>query len=337
MGERYRKMFRRDTLFVVGAGASAEFGLPLGTLLARQITNKMDIRFERGFEFVGSGDQRLYQQLLQTNRDANLWWGAAKRIREGLPFAQSIDDFLDQRRSDDSVNLYGKSAICQAVLEAEQQSSLYFNPLNQDEPFDATAIADTWLVKFMYMLCRGVPREDVGQIFKNVSFIVFNYDRCIEHFLISALERAYSITRNEAVAILDTLDIFHPYGKVGNLVQVGYGNSGSNCAMLAAQIKTYTEQVDEETVLKNIRTLIDRAQSVVFLGFAYHSQNMRMLETTARNGKVVYGTSFGMSSSDVSQVQASIARTLAPSAIGVDGMKCAALFDNYAKSLTGGD
>lgn len=268
-------MFRRQTLFVVGAGASAEFGLPLGTLLARQITNKMDIRFERGFDFVGSGDRRLYEQLINSKRqDADQWQPAAMRIRDGLPFAQSIDDFLDQRRSDRYINLYGKSAICQAILEAERESKLYFNPSNRDEPFDAVALTDTWLVKFMYMLCRGVPREKVAHIFEHVDFIIFNYDRCIEHFLISALERAYSITQQDAAAIVDELQVLHPYGSVGRLGQVSFGNSGANCVALAEEIKTYTEQADEKTVLHKILDRVDRAECIVFLGFAYHRQNM---------------------------------------------------------------
>jgi hypothetical protein len=331
-------MFRRNTLFVVGAGASAEFGLPLGTLLARQITSKMDIRFESGFEFVGSGDLRLYEQLTNARRqDSDEWQPAAMRIRDGLPFAQSIDDFLDQRRSDNWVNLYGKSAICQAILEAERQSKLYFNSLDRDAPFDANAISDTWLVKFMYMLSRGVPRENVAHIFERVSFIVFNYDRCIEQFLISSLERAYSITRDDAAAVVNNLEILHPYGSVGRLAEISYGNSAANCVALATQIKTYTEQADEETVLNKINSLVDNAECVVFLGFAYHSQNMQMLRTTNRNGKVVYGTAFGMSGPDIGEVHKSVAQTLSPSTINLDGLKCAGLFDNYAKSLTGGD
>lgn len=119
----------------------------------------------------------------------------------------------------------------------------------------------------MYMLCRGVPRENVLHIFERVSFIVFNYDRCVEQFLISALERAYSITRADAAAVVDKLEILHPYGSVGRLGQVAYGNSGANCVPLAEQIKTYTEQADEETVLNTIRGLVDKAECVVFLGF----------------------------------------------------------------------
>jgi hypothetical protein len=331
-------MFRRKTLFIVGAGASADYGLPLGTRLAKQITEKMDIRFERGFDFVGSGDQRLYQQLINAQRaEAEQWQPAAMRIREGLPFAQSIDDFLDQRRSDEWINLYGKAAICQAILEAERESKLYFNRLNREEPFDATTIADTWLVKFMYMLSRGVPREDVHRVFENVDFIVFNYDRCIEYFLISALERAYSLDEESAAFIVHELDILHPYGSVGQLGKISYGNSGVSCVALANQIKTYTEQADKKTVLNEISERVSWAECVVFLGFAYHRQNMQLLHTQSRNAKVVYGTAFDMSASDAGEVHKLIAQTLAPSTIYLDHMKCAGLFENYGKSLTGGD
>lgn len=330
-------MFHRRTLFVVGAGASTEFGLPVGTLLASRITNKMDIRYERGFEFVGTGDQPLYQQLIHARRaDADNWHPAAMRIREGLPFAQSIDDFLDQRRSDKWVNLYGKSAICKTILEAERESKLYFTPL-EDVPFETGAIADTWLLKFMYMLCRGIPREDVARIFKHLDFIVFNYDRCIEQFFLSGLMRAYSIRLDEAAEILTNLDILHPYGSVGGLEEVGYGYAGANCVALAERIKTYTEQADEKTVLAQIRERVEAKDCIVFLGFAYHSQNMQMLHTANRSGKIVYGTTYGMSASDATEVNKSISQTLGPREIHLDNMRCAALFDNYAKSLTGGD
>jgi len=39
-------MFQKQTLFIVGAGASFEFGLPTGNTLAATMQKKMDIRFE---------------------------------------------------------------------------------------------------------------------------------------------------------------------------------------------------------------------------------------------------------------------------------------------------
>ena len=316
---------------------AAELGLPVGSGLARQITEKMDIRFERGYEAIGSGDHRLYDQLVRLKGSNQEWFGAATRIRNGLPFAQSIDDFLDQRRSDELINLYGKAAICQAILEAEHESKLYFNSLKGDDPFDTSAIADTWLVKFVYMLCRGIPREKLATIFENVDFIVFNYDRSIEQFLTSGLERAYTLTASDAAALVSHLELLHPYGKVGGLKETVYGNTKANCVALAEQIKTYTEQADEKTVLREIKERIDWADCVVFLGFAYHSQNMQMLRSTERGKKIVYGTTFGMSAPDAGEVNTVIAQTLGPREIHLDNLKCAALFDHYAKSLTGGD
>jgi len=333
-------MFHQRTLFVVGAGASEEVGLPLGAGLANNIAAKMDISFEHGYVFVGTGDQSLYEQLLNARRqDGDQWFFAAKRLRDGLPFAQSIDDFLDQRRTDKFVNLYGKSAICKAILEAEKASKLFFNPFEGHNPFEVGPIQDTWFVKFMYMLCKGIPRENVSQIFKNIGFIVFNYDRCIEQFLISSLERAYSIKREDAVALVNGLDILHPYGSVGSLRDIQFGATALNCVSLAERIKTYTEQADDQTILKKIQDRVEASERIVFLGFAYHSQNMLMLQAaTGEATKIVYGTAYGMSGPDVTEVHKLISRTIRPREIHIENkLKCAGLFEHYAKSLSGGD
>jgi hypothetical protein len=49
-------MFYRKTLFILGAGASTEIGLPLGGGLASVIASKMDVRFEMGHRPIGTGD-----------------------------------------------------------------------------------------------------------------------------------------------------------------------------------------------------------------------------------------------------------------------------------------
>jgi hypothetical protein len=45
----------------------------------------------------------------------------------------------------------------------------------------------------MQMIGRGTSRESIGKIFDSVTFIVFNYDRCLEQFLLHALQRLYAI------------------------------------------------------------------------------------------------------------------------------------------------
>ncbi len=56
-------MFHRRTLFVLGAGASAEAEMPIGSKLGATIGKKMDIRFEFGTKHIGEGDLQLYGQI----------------------------------------------------------------------------------------------------------------------------------------------------------------------------------------------------------------------------------------------------------------------------------
>jgi hypothetical protein len=46
---------------------------------------------------------------------------------------------------------------------------------------------------------------------------VFNYDRCIEQYLFHALQDYYGVSPHEASAMMASLKIFRPYGKIGDL------------------------------------------------------------------------------------------------------------------------
>jgi hypothetical protein len=146
--------------------------------------------------------------------------------------------------------------------------------------------------------------------------------------------------------IIADLNIIHPYGMVDGDVEFGTGNA--DYVALAAQIKTYTEQIGNADLVAQLGEEVARAASIVFLGFAYHSQNMRILmpEITTVPPKMVYGTASGMSDSDVDVVSHQIASFTTPALnskqrnkyIRLENkLKCAGLFDYYAKSLTGGD
>jgi hypothetical protein len=342
-------MFAQRTLFVLGAGSSFEAGLPLGTALAKIIREKMDIRFERFTQPVGTGDHDLFAHVAYTHRQkADAFQQAAWRIGQGLGLAQSIDDFLDQHRSDGYVNHYGKVAIARAILEAERGSKLYFKDQNihtGEDEFDPDKFANTWFSRFIYMLGRGVPRETVGQIFDNVSFIIFNYDRCVEHFLQSALKRLYNIDEQDAITIVDKLRIIHPYGRVGSLREVPFGATRANYDAIASTIKTYTEQVADAEAVRVLASEFEQASRVIFLGFAYHSQNMRLLKPPKSvAARPIYGTAFKMSDADIGIVEGQLASWLDSGVrmqerkgmIKIENkLQCFELFDYYAKSLSG--
>jgi hypothetical protein len=344
-------MFHRRTLFVLGAGTSAEAGMPIGPKLAAAIGKKMDIRFEPSNRHIGDGDLQLYAQITNQQRtEAKELQCAGWLIRDGITLSQSIDDFLDLHRDNPYVNLFGKAAIVKTILEAERTSKLAFERVDGRDIFKPEKLANTWFLKFMYMLGRGIAKSDARQIFDNVAFIIFNYDRCIEHFLYNALQKVYGIRENDAADILADCTIIHTYGLVGPYLPIGsgvpFGAESANYRELSQLIKTYTEQIAAADVMGEIEAEFHRAECIVFLGFAYHTQNMRLLKPAKPiKRKDVFGTAYQMSDSDTDVVSHQIADFFEGGmAAGAqrwlrfeNKLTAADLFDNYAKSLTGGD
>lgn len=339
-------MFRRRTLIVIGAGASHEAGLPCGADLVLEISNKLDIRFRGYDEQYGAGDLDLFDSVTNLHRgEETAYQRGALLIRDGIHLSNSIDDFLDLHQNDRHTILIGKAAIVKCILEAERSSSLHFDDSNIYNSINFRALHATWFVKFTKMLGRGVTRDKAHEIFDNVSFVVFNYDRCLELFLHHAVRRLYGLSEQDAGSICSKARIIHPYGMVAPLrissgMGVPFGHTQVNCGQLAGNIKTYTEQVLAEDELATIRQEVAEAKCIVFLGCKFHEPNMRMLAPLKPIKPIpVFSTSFGISDDDADNIRAVIG------SLFVEGesrtirwrpnLKCADLFDNFSTSLAG--
>lgn len=189
-----------------------------------------------------------------------------------------------------------------------------------------------------------------------MSFIIFNYDRCIEHFLINALSLVYTMPLEDAASIVSDLNIIHPYGTVGDLPllssnsPVPYGplrgSDKFDYTILAERIKTYTEQIGGAEETNAIRNEMRRAECIVFLGFGYHEQNLALLDPGEQLKSIpVFGTAHGFSGHNCQVVPQKIERmfqqppprVISYSPVVIDQhATCAQLFDNYAQSLTAG-
>lgn len=95
-------MFESKTLFVVGAGASAEIGLPVGSALLETIADKLKISFQGGHR-QSSGDPdiaeviRLYVRGRYENQ--NLYCQKAKMIDGAVTVAPSTIFWTRIRRT----------------------------------------------------------------------------------------------------------------------------------------------------------------------------------------------------------------------------------------------
>jgi hypothetical protein len=202
------------------------------------------------------------------------------------------------------------------------------------------------------MLSPDIPRGNVSSAFDNICFIIFNYDRCVEYFLLHALQKLYGMeSEEEAKAIVDNLDIEHPYGVIDR--NIPFGAIKATYHDMAESIKIYTEQAANAVITDSLIAKVKSATHIVFLGFAFHNQNMKLLKPTEpmTASKRIFGTAYGMSDSDVNVVGQEIdswlwrsqydavkdAGTYRTLMIKIENkLKCADLFDHYAKSLTGG-
>lgn len=338
-------MFKRRTLFIVGAGASQEVGFPLGTQLAKLIGQRLGRQVDPETRKTTYNDHSFYDGLRHTYpNETNEYYTAASRIAAGIRLANSIDDFLNIHSADERIKTVGKGAIVRSVLEAERKSDLF---VDQSNKLDFSKVEDTWFVKLMRVLGPDVPVKHVEGLFDNVTFIIFNYDRCLEHFLIHALRALYGIAPEAAKKIVASVSIVHPYGTVGDLELVPFGGDSyndPNYFRLASQIKTYTEQIEVGDIVDKMQAMMQSAECIVFLGFAYAEQNMDLLKPEkVIERKPVFGTAYGLSKSDREVVSRRILRMMRTAPPGTDSpdalvelgsdVKCARLFDEYARSL----
>jgi hypothetical protein len=264
-------MFKRRTLFVIGAGASQELKMPVGTELAKAIYKKLDFQRHQGGS-VSAEDHAFLQELKDTYRlRPNDWFAASRLIHNGILLTHSVDEFLEIHQENALVKAIGKAAIVKCIVEAERSSNL--QPHRTD--FDVLTLENTWHIRFWRQLVQGVK---LRQIFDNVSFIVFNYDRCLEYFLLHALQNLFDISEEDAYSILDDLTIIHPFGDIGPLKKVPFGApdnlDDTQFIPISDAIQTYTE-AEAGSKHNEIQGEIARAQCFVFLGFAFHPEAMR--------------------------------------------------------------
>ncbi len=348
-------MFGPRTLFIVGAGASKEAALPTGNELKATIADKIVIKFEFGSrQATGSFDitEALREHVREAdgrNGNINPYLEAGWLIGDAMPQAISIDNFIDAHQGNENIELCGKLAIVQSILEAERKSLLFYKPRHSDERLPYKALQSTWYSSFMQLLTDGCHKENISQCLERVSFIIFNYDRCIEHFLFHALQTYYGIDSTEAANHLRAVKIFHPYGVVGQLpwqvnnrggVSFGSGNSGSVLLSLSGQIKTFTERIEDETSIAAIRELVQDAETVVFLGFAFHRQNMELIKPSKpSNPKHVFATAKGISNHDCTVVKTQISDLFEKKRDNIpiylnNKLECHDLFGEYWRSLS---
>jgi hypothetical protein len=156
-----------------------------------------------------------------------------------------------------------------------------------------------------------------------------------------------------AASLVNQAYIFHPYGSIGRLPWQTEGNANAvpyggfnpqrldeqTLMRMAKGIRTYTERIAESDALTRMKQEVADAETIIFLGFGFHQQNMDLLTPNDRCQQLVrvLATTFGMSNPNSREVtgriqQMVIANSANRSLAGplvVHNSTCAGLFDEY--------
>lgn len=346
----------KSLVLVVGAGASKEVNLPVGAELRSKVARALDIRYDDGYR-RSSGDggideafRELARQLDPHRADINPFLQTSWRIRDAMPQAISIDNFIDSHRGDARLAICGKLAIARCILDAESSSALFVNRREPYPKIDFARVEPTWFNAFFQLLTENCQESELDDRLAEVAVITFNYDRCIEHYLHGALQNYYALKPERATEVLAHLQVFHPYGHVGPLPwqqpggSIDYGATvgGRTLIEAAKGIRTFTEGVDpDRSEVQAIRAMLREANRIAFLGFAFHRLNLALLFPGLQEGEQVlnrptFATGLGISRADGQEITnelSNLGAIFADRFYFRNDLTCAALFREYWRSL----
>ncbi|MDQ4406507.1 hypothetical protein RBU00_09770 [Rhizobium sp. AN63] len=214
-------MFLKNTTFIVGAGASTEYGLgafPIGSELRSMIQDGYSFSGDLRYGRISRGDRLLFDAIRRRHRDDESGLQkrleAAELISTNLYMFPSIDAFIDHYEDGTNhVGELGKLAIAAYIARAERKSKLFKDSERGGDGFSIRALSNAWVEPFARILMDAVKNPE--ELAEGVSIICFNYDRCIEMYLLEALRSRYRMPYQDARRIVGAMNIIHPYGTLG--------------------------------------------------------------------------------------------------------------------------
>ncbi|MGO8266446.1 hypothetical protein ACC862_09555 [Rhizobium ruizarguesonis] len=124
-----------------------------------------------------------------------------------------------------------------------------------------------------------------------------------------------------------------------SVIEFGMDAYGDELLAVSTQIRTFTEQMTEENTVEKIRSRLEEAPSIVFLGFSYGDMNIKMLQTDGdRENKTVVGSAKGISESNRLHIDSELRRALRLDArhnlqIHLVDDTCYSILNNYSRLI----
>ena len=298
-------MITTPTTFVVGAGASTDYGLPTSA----------DLREEA--DFLRHRNPVAYKLILEAELCSP---EQLNRIVDDLSNqgTSSIDEFLFARQHDPLTMKVGRALI--ALLLGRRLNEV-------KRPHSLGAGPTDWLGYIINKMQSGAPNCDAfveGNT--QVRFVTFNFDSIIEDRLNNAICNLYrgapERRLKEAVSAIHR-QVIHVHGRLPlppdiPLPEHDFNDWGEWTAWLKSapsEIRLVKDQFDP-SILADALEAVQRSRILCFLGFAYARDNLaklglpKALHLGLYGQKVyrdIYGTTYRMGKGEIASVMDKLA------------------------------
>ena len=326
-------MFRRKTVFILGAGASWHYSYPTGEELVRRVIEKAEIAgkvfSENQFLPLPKYVENKTSQSMGTSAVSIAYREAVKecqtlseRLRYTNPLV--IDYFLGHNPALSEV---GRFLIAWVLLECESRFEQHAR-INQNRSTQELIASkdnhDDWYRFILHKLTSEIV--DSSDLLRNeVTFVTFNYDTSLDNYLYRALSMFQNLAPADVDKFLHQPRILHIYGSirpspVRSFEPVAFTNvAGPNIAggtdprylsgltaLDAAYNASKTLKVIEphdkgnnDTITRQAISAIKEAEVVYILGYGFDGNNSARLGLQSSLGnllvmnKTVLFTNFG--------------------------------------------
>lgn len=289
----------KNTIFILGAGASKPYGYPTASELRNDIIKHYEDVIRQTLELMHYPQDNIKEEIERI-----------KPIIEkfDLSHTSSIDLFLTRHR--DSVDIIlGTQLIWLYIMCYERRSKLS----SQIEELE-----EDWYYEFFNELTGDITsKQDLSNLpGEKICFITFNYDRSLENYLFLSFKNSFSLTAEETKKIMNEHFTFHHvYGKVLNLEWESetYGAPYKNemsLHFLNEAHKLINLTYDQRQMESPIQDLIKNNITLIFLGFSFAKANIDFLNLREilTPDHTIYATGVGLHDSRIIKIKSFLQR-----------------------------
>ena len=286
-------MIKKNTVFVLGAGASVPYGYPSGETLLKKINDlSSDNLFLNLVDEITNTQNPIREGNLREDFEAF----SVDLAASGL---LSVDSFVVVKPQ---YSLISKFAITYILLTAENINK-YSVSENED-----------W---YRYLYHNFIDKKSFEDICKSqISFITFNYDVSIDGFFFRAINSKFP---GKAKEFFDNIKVIHAHGRIRSfpweqgptrITRRNFDfdmNEKFYVWNSSLGIKFAFEEASQAAI-QEAQILLKKAQAVYFLGFGFHADNMQKLNIDWMNAykpnthTKYIGTVFKFTNSEIKKI-----------------------------------